>query len=245
MKKNLRIESGDQLTALLTLVAEATKASVKELKEEISSEKKAQEDMSGELDDFRAPDDSKKEEDLDDEEVEEAEDEDAEGKDDKDEKPRKELTKLGSANPNPEKPSTPSDKEVLGADLGDVVKSLNKIRSGKSLKDEMTKRELNDYLNSLSDGERQSLYVFLDGLSQIMAGGVSGDKAPDPGAVGIKVNAKTKVLEPASTKKKRMTPSAASATGSQPAGEAQPIIVGEVANKGTVMRIARRLMKDS
>ena len=242
MKKNLRIESGDQLTALLTLVAEATKASVKELKEEISSEKKAQEDMSGELDDFRAPDDSKKEEDLDDEEVEEAEDEDAEGKD---EKPRKELTKLGSANPNPEKPSTPSDKEVLGADLGDVVKSLNKIRSGKSLKDEMTKRELNDYLNSLSDGERQSLYVFLDGLSQIMAGGVSGDKAPDPGAVGIKVNAKTKVLEPASTKKKRITPSAASATGSQAAGEAQPIIVGEVANKETVRRIARRLMKDS
>ena len=139
----------------------------------------------------------------------------------------------------------PSDKEVMGADLGDVDKSLNKIRSGKSLKDEMTKRELNDYLNSLSDGERQSLFVFLDGLSQIMAGGVSGDKAPDPGAVGIKVNATTKVLEPASTKKKRTTPAGARASNSAPAGEAQPIIVGEVANKDKVRLTVRRLMKES
>ncbi len=241
MKKNLRIETGDQLTALLKLVAEATQASVKEVISEMSGEKKAQEDMSSELEDFRAPEDSKDEEDLDDEEVEEAEDEEEGGE----KKPAKDLTKLGSANPNPEKPSTPSDKEVIGADLGDVIKSLNKIRSGKSLKDEMTKRELNDYLNSLSDGERQSLFVFLDGLGQIMAGGVSGDKAPDPGAVGIKVNAKTKVLEPASTKKKRMTPAGAKASASAPAGEAQPIVVGEVANKHKIRMKVRRLMKDS
>ena len=240
MKKNLRIESEDQLTTLLQLVAEA---SVREVILELSTEKKAQEDMAGELEDFRAPDDSGKEEDLDDDEVEEAEDEDEEGAEKK--KPQKDLTKLGSADPNPEKASMPSDKEVMGADLGDVVKSLNKIRSGKSLKDEMTKRELNDYLNSLSDGERQSLFVFLDGLSQIMAGGVSGDKAPDPGAVGIKVNATTKVLEPASTKKKRTTPAGARASNSAPAGEAQPIIVGEVANKDKVRLTVRRLMKES
>ena len=242
MKKNLRIESGDQLTALLKLVAEATKNSVHEVMSEMSNEKKAQEDMSDELDDFRAPEGSEKEEELDDEEVEEAEDDEEEGKQ---KKPEKDLTKLGSADPEPQKPSTPSDKEVVGADLGGVVKSLNKIRSGKSLKDEMTKRELNDYLNSLSDGERQSLYVFLDGLSQIMAGGVSGDQAPDPGKVGIKVNAKTKVLEPANTKKKRTSPSVARASGRQAAGEAQPIIVGEVANKDKIRTRVRRLMKDS
>jgi len=240
MKKNLRIESEDQLTTLLQLVAEA---SVREVISELSTEKKAQEDMAGELEGFRAPENSEKEEDLDDDEVEEAEDEDEEGAEKKE--PQKDLTKLGSADPTPEKASTPSDKEVMGADLGDVIKSLNKIRSGKSLKDEMTKRELNDYLNSLSDGERQSLFVFLDGLSQIMAGGVSGDKAPDPGAVGIKVNATTKVLEPASTKKKRTSPSAARASNSSPAGEAQPIIVGEVANKDKVRLTVRRLMKES
>ena len=107
----LRIDSEDQLTMLLQLVAEA---SVREVISELSTEKKAQEDMSGELEDFRAPEDSDKEEDLDDEEVEEAEDEDEEGEA---KKPKKDLTKLGSADPTPEKPSTPSDKEVVGADL--------------------------------------------------------------------------------------------------------------------------------
>jgi hypothetical protein len=152
---------------------------------------------------------------------------------------------LGSANPTPEKPSTPSSKEVLGADLGGVVKSLNKIRSGKSLKDELTKRELNDYLKSLSDGERQSLYVFLDGLSQIMAGGVAGDQAPDPGAVGITVNATTKIKEPGQKSGKRpaTTPAGIAASG-ETSGQPKPIIVGEIANKDEVRRIARRLMRD-
>ena len=235
MKKNLTLKTVDQLTSLLNMVAEA---SVKEVMSEISDEQRVQSQMSSELEDFRAPEGSDKEEDLDDEEVEEAEDEDAEGA------PKKDTTKLGSANPNPEKPSTPSSKEVVGADLGGVVKSLNKIRSGKSLKDEKTKRELNDYLKSLSDGERQSLYVFLDGLSQIMAGGVPGDKAPDPGAVGITVNATTKIKEP-SKKKPAMTPSALAKAGSAlPAGQAKPIVVGEVANKSEIRRIARRLMRD-
>ena len=236
MKKNLTLKTVDQLTSLLNLVAEA---SVKEALSEMSDEQRVQSQMSSELEDYRAPEGSDKEKDLDDEEVEEAEDEDAEGE------PKKDTTKLGSANPNPEKPSTPSSKEVVGADLGGVVKSLNKIRSGKSLKDEMTKRELNDYLKSLSDGERQSLYVFLDGLSQIMAGGVPGDKAPDPGAVGITVNATTKIKDPAAKKKPAMTPSALAKSGSAlPAGQAKPIVVGEVANKDEIRRIARRLMRD-
>ena len=238
MKKNLTVKTVDQLTALLSLVAEA---SVKEVMSELagSSEREAQRQMSGELDDYRAPEDSAKEEELDDEEVEEAEDEDTEGEK---KATTKDLTKLGSANPNPEKASTPSSKEVVGADLGSVVKSLNKIRSGKSLKDEMTKRELNDYLKSLSDGERQSLFVFLDGLSQIMAGGVPGDKAPDPGAVGITVNATTKIKDP---KKKSVVTPQSIAKGQDPAsGQPKPIIVGEVANKDEIRRIARRLMRD-
>lgn len=235
MKKSLTLKTVDQLTSLLGMVAEA---SVREIMAEASDEQQVQAQMSGELEDYRAPEGSDKEEDLDDEEVEEAEDEDGEPK-------AKDTTKLGSANPNPEKPSTPSSKEVVGADLGGVVKSLNKIRSGKSLKDEMTKRELNDYLKSLSDGERQSLFVFLDGLSQIMAGGVPGDKAPDPGAVGITVNATTKIKDPAAKKKPAMTPSKLAKSGSAlPAGQAKPIVVGEIANKDEIRRIARRLMRD-
>jgi hypothetical protein len=239
MNRHLKIKSEDQLTKLLQLVAEA---SAREAIFEMSTEKKAQEDMSDELIGFRAPENAGKEEDLDDDEdeVEEAEDEDEEPRK---EKPRKDLTKLGSADTTPDKASAPSSQEVLGADLGDVIKSLNKIRSGKSLKDEMTKRELNDYLKSLSDGERQSLFVFLDGLSQIMAGGVAGNKAPDPGAAGIKISATTKVLDPANTKKKRSASSPSPASHKTPAGEAQPIIVGEVANKDKIRYTARLLMK--
>jgi len=237
VKKNLTVKSVDQLTSLLGLLAEA---SVDEVMSEISAEKQAQDQMSGELDDFRAPAGSDDEKDLDDEEVEEAEDDDEE----EDAKAKKDTTKLGSANPEPQKPSTPSSQEVMGADLGGVVKSLNKIRSGKSLKDEMTKRELNDYLKSLSNGERQSLYVFLDGLSQIMAGGVSGDQAPDPGAVGITVNATTKIKGPSKKSNKPPTSPAAIAASGETSGQPKPIIVGEIANKDEVRRIARRLMRD-
>ena len=102
MKKNLTLKTVDQLTSLLNLVAEA---SVKEALSEMSDEQRMQSQMSSELEDFRAPEGSDKEKDLDDEEVEEAEDEDAEGE------PKKDTTKLGSANPNPEKPSTPSSKD--------------------------------------------------------------------------------------------------------------------------------------
>lgn len=236
MKKNLRVKTGDQLTALLKLVAEA---SVQEVLSEIQDERSAQGAMSDELEDFRAPEDSKSDDkDLDDDEVEEAEDDEEESKE-----KTKDLTKLGSADPTPDKPSTPDASAVVGAGLQDVVKHLNKIRSGKSLKDEETKRELNDYIESMSEGERQSLFVFLDGLSQIMAGGVSGEDAPDPGKVGITVNAKTKIEEPKDSKKKKATPS--KVRSDMPSGEASPIVVGEVADKTKVRSIVRRLMKRS
>ena len=238
MKKNLRVKTGDELASLLRLVAEA---SVQEVMTELQDERAVQDEVSDELEDFRAPKGSGPNNDqgLDDE-VEEAEDEEGEEK-----KPKKDLTKLGSADPTPEKPSTPDAKAVVGAGLPDVVKNLNKIRSGKSLKDKETKRELNDYLESMSEGERQSLFVFLDGLSQIMAGGVSGEEAPDPGKVGITVNAKTKIAEPKDSKKRRMTPSKVAASSSAPSGEAAPIIVGEVADKTKIRIKARRLMKRS
>lgn len=250
MKKNLTVKTVDQLTVLLGLVAEA---SVKEAMSEMSDEKRLQSKVSDELEDFRAPEDSEEKEDLDDEEVEEAEDEpEAADKDAK--KPqaviklKKDLTKLGSANPTPEKPSIPSAEEVMGADLGSVIKNLNKLRSGKSLKDEMTKRELNDYLKSLSSGERQSLYVFLDGLSQIMAGGVSGKEAPDPGAVGITINATAKIKKPKQAQSPSQSAPADGETKSsaEPVSteEPKPIIVGEVAKKDEIRKTIYRLMKN-
>ena len=48
-----------------------------------------------------------------------------------------------------------------------------------------------------------------------------------------------------SRKKPAMTPSALAKSGSAlPAGQAKPIVVGEVADKSEIRRIARRLMRD-
>lgn len=246
MKKDLTIKTTDQLTTLLRLVAEATSGN-----DVADSERLAQEKTSAELSDYRAPPESAKEEKLDDEEVEEAEGESPDAvKSSADNKsttkPAKDLTKLGSADPTPDKPRVPSPQEVMGADLGSVIKNLNKIRSGKSLKDEMTKRELNDYLKGLSTGERQSLFVFLDGLSQIMAGGVPGEKAPDPGAVGITINATTKIKEPKQSSMREPVQLAKekSPTGSPSVGEPKPIVVGEVADKAEIRRLVHQLMID-
>jgi len=231
--KNLIIKDGNSLSEFLKIISEEL---TKEALGEIQDERQVQDDLADQLKDFKASDSTDESE----EDVEEAEDESEEDEDPK--KSKKDTTKLGSANPKPEKPDTPSGKDLAGAGLGDVIKSLNKIRSGKSLKDEKTKKELNDYISSLADGEKQSLFVFLSGLSQIMAGGVSGEEAPDPGKVGITVNAKTKIDEPKSSKSKKATPSrAAKAAG--PAGETTPIVVGEVANKTGLHRRVRRLMK--
>jgi len=230
--KNLTIKDGNSLSEFLKMISEEL---TKEALSEIQDERQAQDDLSDQLQDYKASESSDEPE----EDVEEAEDESEEDEESK--KPKKDTTKLGSANPDSEKPDTPSGKDLAGAGLGDVIKSLNKIRSGKSLKDEKTKKELNDYITSLADGEKQSLFVFLSGLSQIMAGGVSGDEAPDPGKVGITVNAKTIVDEPKSSKAKKATPSNVAKGGAS--GEAIPIVVGEVANKSGLHMRVRRLMK--
>jgi len=230
--KNLTIKDDSSLSEFLKIISEEL---TKEALGEIQDERQAQDDISDQLKDYKASESSDDTE----EDVEEAEDEPEE--DEESEKPKKDTTKLGSANPKPSKVDTPSGKDLAGAGLGDVIKSLNKIRSGKSLKDEKTKKELNDYITSMADGEKQSLFVFLSGLSQIMAGGVSGDDAPDPGKVGITVNARTKVDEPKSSKAKKAIPSKAATGG--PAGEATPIVVGEVANKSSLHTRVRRLMK--
>jgi hypothetical protein len=230
--KNLTIKDGNSLSEFLKIISEEL---TKEALDEIQDERQAQDDISDQLKDYKASESS----DDTDEDVEEAEDDSEEDEESK--KPKKDTTKLGSANPKPEKVDMPSRKDLAGAGLDDVIKSLNKIRSGKSLKDEKTKKELNDYITSLADAEKQSLFVFLSGLSQIMAGGVSGDDAPDPGKVGITVNATTRVDEPKSSKAKKAIPSKVATNTA--AGEATPIVVGEVANKSGLHTRVRRLMK--
>lgn len=76
-------------------------------------------------------------------------------------------------------------KELVDVTLEKVVDKLNMMRSGKSANDKETKKNLEQYFKSLNMGERQSLYVFLDALNQIMTGGVEGKTAPEPEEQGI------------------------------------------------------------
>ena len=86
--------------------------------------------------------------------------------------------------------------ELVDVSVDDVIDKLNMMRSGHSADKKEVRKELDTYFKSLSMGERQSLYVFVDALNQILTGGVDGKEAPEPqDDKGIKFKA-TKTAEP-------------------------------------------------
>ena len=199
------------------------------------SERKRQAAADKDLEGLRASDENKRDE------VEEEEDTEKDSGDDKKKKVvKKDLTKLGSADKSTKDVKIPTSKEVMGAGLRDVIDQLNMIRSGTSLKDERVRKNLDAYIAGLSSGERQSLFVFLNGISQIVSGGVAGAESPSPGEVGITM--KGKEAKPGA--KKADTPAE---KAKEPMGDVAdddvPIVVGESADKGSILRKARRLMR--
>jgi len=62
----------------------------------------------------------------------------------------------------------------------DIVERLNTIRSGKSFKDSVVAKAMDDYIGSLSRPERVALLAFLKGIAQIVTGDVPGQAAEDP-----------------------------------------------------------------
>ena len=98
----------------------------------------------------------------------------------------KDAVKPGK-NSKKQKPISPKQaaKDLVDVTLEKVVDKLNMMRSGKSANDKEIKSNLDKYFKSLSMGERQSLYVYLDALNQIMTGGVDGKEAPEPDEQGI------------------------------------------------------------
>jgi hypothetical protein len=168
-----------------------------------------------------------------DEDVDEAEDEEGE---------EKAAQPAQSQEPEAEaKPGTikPQEEEIEEATFDDIVSQLNMMRSGKSTKDKDVKERLETYVNGLAPGERQTLFVFLIGLTGILTGGEAAESAPDPSSIGIKVQAKRKTQD---VEPELKAPQAKAATGPAAATGTKevPIIVGEVADK---KEIRRRLSK--
>ena len=70
--------------------------------------------------------------------------------------------------------------EEMKVNLSQVILNLNTIRSGKSLRHKEINLELSQYFDNLDQAEKIALIKFLEGLAQIIAGGVDGDRAVEP-----------------------------------------------------------------
>ena len=125
-----------------------------------------------------------------------------------------------------------TSKKLRRASLNDIVKMLNVLRSGRSLKDKGTRQKLQNYLDGLTSGEKETLYAFITGLAEIMVAGESGEEALDPSAAGLTIQVKT------STEKKTSQP-----VKVQKGTSDAPIVVGERADTTQVRYRLRELME--
>lgn len=70
----------------------------------------------------------------------------------------------------------------------DIIEKLNSIRSGKSFKDEKISASMQEYVDGLSKAEKTALLAFLKGISQIVTGEISAEKAIEPDSPPAKVS---------------------------------------------------------
>jgi len=133
----------------------------------------------------------------------------------------------------------PSAQKVAKASLNDIIKTLNVMRSGRSLKDPEVRNSIKSYVDQLTSGEQQSLYAFLSGLAEMMVGGASGKEATDPAQAGVKTKATEKGDEEEVEVKMTTTTKV-----DKPAGEATPIVVGECADSSKELRRIQELRRN-
>ena len=139
-------------------------------------------------------------------------------------------------------PDFPNAQGLQNVSLVDIMKTLNKVRSGKSLSDENIKTEIGEYFNSLDLGERQSLVVLLTSLARIMIAGSDGEKMIEPKELGIDTQAsKQKSKENRPTAKKQAKKHIA--TIDKDSNNDEPIVVGEAADKTSDMLNFKLLAK--
>jgi hypothetical protein len=94
-----------------------------------------------------------------------------------------------------EQDAASSDKEHLqtgDVTSDDVIKKLNAIRAGRSLRDGDIQSNIEKYVNDLSKAERTALFAYLKGIEQIVSGQISADQAEDPAKPDPSVEMKKK-----------------------------------------------------
>lgn len=187
-----------------------------------------------------------------DKDLEEAEDEESDKGDEKTSKPEKEekpkvvSKKLATGKPEPEAPEAviPDATDIKDVTFDQVVTLVNMMRSGRSAKNPDTNQSLSDYFKGLNPGERQALFVLLSGITQILAGGVEGADAPDPGAVGIKIKPRRADRDAKSqTGGVPRDPAIAKPSLADASMEPVPIVVGESSSRNKERAVLEGLRK--
>lgn len=150
-----------------------------------------------------------------------------------DQEKREDRTK-GRGTADSPKLKNPKKEQLKNPPLGSVIDKLNALRGGRSLKDPEVKKSFSQYYEGLTVPERQSLIIFLTGIAQVLAGSEPGAEAIDPGDVGLRVKKSSEQPTNIETEP----------TGKE-GTEDNPIIVGEVASKHSIMRALREYSKYS
>ena len=127
----------------------------------------------------------------------------------------------------------PDAEEIAEAGASEIIDKLNIMRSGKSLKDEEVRKDIEVYVKGLDSGARQMLFVGLTGLAQVMSGDIDGEEAVQPSDVDLEVKGKRR--------KKDVEKPDVKTTSNEP--EDAPIVVGESAIKDSVRNRVLELMR--
>ncbi len=132
-----------------------------------SGEKEKQEELYKELDPFSSPKDKKSNLNQYDE------DDSVEGVED-------------DSNESSEEAEETLPKKIdISTEFSDFIDAANALRASHSFNDKNVKGDLKTYHERLNKGEKQSLIVFLTGITEIAAADVDGDKVNAPHDLGI------------------------------------------------------------
>ena len=157
-------------------------------------------------------------------------------KDKAEKEPREDRTG-GKGTKDSPKLDTPTQQQLEKPTVGAVIDKLNALRGGRSLKDPEVKKSFSQYFESLTKDERESMLVFLTGLSQILAGVATGTEALDPGDVGLRVKDDPARDQKAKEKKAAKKGKEATEKSGRPGTKEQPIVVGEAQKKYNIKKL--------
>jgi len=141
-----------------------------------------------------------------------------------------------------EENSDSTESAVMGASFDSVVQAVNQLRAGKSLRDSSIKQQAQIYYDKLSEDERTTLLVFLNALSDIIAGQINGKDAQDPGDPPLSISISSEDGEaeeeaPEEESEETMTPEEPSEEDTTP-----PIKVNESQDLIQLRKKVRRMM---